>query len=339
MRVTQQDIARIAAVSQATVSRVLAGDTRVEPETRDRVLGVMERSNYRPDVRAQSLRKKRTELIGIVLKRERNDAADDPFVSALITEITQSLSSTQYHLCFDIAHSSDHQSHVYDEMLRSRRVDGLLLVEPEADDPRLRMLDKDSFPFVVIGNPKVAAWHSVDNDNVLAARMAALHLIEEGHKEIVFLSGPRGVAVCEDRITGYEMAMREHNLVPRVVPSDFGHEAAYCRAMELADTLSMPEAILAMDDFMATGVIRAATQVGLSVPGDLAMASFNNSTICQLIPTGLTSVNMNLSILIQQAVRKLIHLIEAKEAVEPSRYVVPAELIVRGSSRRRAHLS
>ncbi|MFM9872551.1 MAG: LacI family DNA-binding transcriptional regulator [Fimbriimonadaceae bacterium] len=339
MRVTQQDIARIAAVSQATVSRVLAGDTRVEPETRSRVLGVMEESNYRPDVRAQSLRKKRTELIGIVLKRERNDAADDPFVSSLITAITQALSKTPYHLCFDIAHSPDHQSKVYDEMLRTRRVDGLLLVEPESDDARLQRLDRDNFPFVVIGNPKIAAWHSVDNDNVLASRMATLHLIEQGNKDIVFLSGPRGLTVCEDRITGYEMAMREHSLVPRVVPSDFGHEAAYSRTVALTDRMTMPEALLAMDDFMATGVLRAAIQAGLTIPQDLAMASFNDSTICQLIPSGLTSVNMNLPILIQEAVKKLILLVESKDAVPPSRYVAPAELIVRGSSRRRAHLS
>ena len=329
----------MAEVSQATVSRVLAGDTRVEPDTRSRVLGVMEEANYRPDVRAQSLRRKRTQLIGLVLKRERNDSADDPFVSALVTEITQSLSNTQYHLCFDIAHSSDHQSRVYDEMLRSRRVDGLVLVEPEADDPRLQLLNKDEFPFVVIGNPRIAAWHSVDNDNVLASRMATLHLIDEGHSEITFLSGPIGIAVSDDRITGYEMAMRERKLNPRVIPCEFGHEAAYCKALDLVETHTLPQAMLVMDDFMSTGVIKAAAQAGVSVPGDMALASFNDSTICQLIPHGLTSVNMNLPILVQQAVKKLLQIIDDKERVEPSRYVVPCELVVRGSSRRRAHLS
>lgn len=334
MRVTQQDIARMAEVSQATVSRVLAGDARVEPVTRDRVLSVMEEANYRPDVRAQSLRRKRTQLIGIVLKRERNDVADDPFVSALVTEITQSLSSTNYHLCFDIAHSSNHQSQVYDEMLRSRRVDGLLLVEPEAEDLRLIRLSKDQFPFVVIGNPRVAAWHSVDNDNVLAARMATLHLLEAGHQKITFMAGPKGIGVTDDRITGYEMAMREQGFSPKVVHSDFGHEAAYCRMVDLVEARQIPEALLVMDDFMATGVLKAAMQNDISIPGDLALASFNDSTICQLLPHGLTSVNMNLPILVRQAVHKLIQLVETPEKVEPSRYVVPCELVVRGSSRK-----
>lgn len=339
MRVTQQDIARMAEVSQATVSRVLAGDERVEPDTRTRVLAVMERANYRPDVRAQSLRKKRTQLIGIVLKRESSDISDDPFVSALITEITQALAETGYHLCIDIASSSDHQSRVYDEMLRSRRVDGLILLEPESDDPRLRRLSADRFPFVVIGNPRVAAWHSVDNDNVLAGRMATLHLIEEGHKDILFLSGPQGVAVSQDRITGYEMAMREHRLTPRVVNCCFGHDAAYCQAIEIIDSARMPEAMLVMDDYMATGVIKAAVQHSIPIPTQLAMASFNDSMVCHLLPHGLTSVNMNLPTLITHAVKKLIHLVESKDAIEPSRFVVPCELVVRGSSRRRMHLS
>lgn len=339
MRVTQQDIARMAEVSQATVSRVLAGDERVEPDTRSRVLAVIQSANYRPDVRAQSLRKKRTQLIGIVLKRESGDISDDPFVSALITEITQSLADTGYHLCIDVASSSDHQSRVYDDLLRSRRVDGLVLLEPESDDPRLARLNADKFPFVVIGNPRVTAWHSVDNDNVMAGRMATLHLIDEGHRDIMFLSGPQGVAVSQDRITGYEMAMRQHNLSPRVVTSNFGHEAAYCQTTEVIDSGRMPEAMLVMDDYMATGVIRACVQHQIQIPGDLALASFNNSMVCQLLSHGLTSVNMNLPILITQAVKKLIHLIEAKDAVEPSRYVVPCELVVRGSSRRRAHLS
>ncbi|MBX3115001.1 MAG: LacI family DNA-binding transcriptional regulator [Fimbriimonadaceae bacterium] len=338
MRVTQQDIARISAVSQATVSRVLAGDSRVEPETRDRVLAVIEESNYQPDVRAQSLRTKRTNLIGIVLQRSPTDATDDPFIAALITEITHALSSTKYHLCIDIANSAEHQSRVYDELLRTRRIDGLLLVEPEKDDPRLTRLQKDDFPFVVIGNPKVAAWHSVDNDNVMASRMATLHLIEEGHPTIAFLCGPKGVAVSDDRVTGYQMAMHERGLKPAVLHCDFGHDAAFCLATDQFESGQIPSALLVMDDFMATGVIKAAGNVGVSIPDQMALASFNNSTLCGLIPNGLTSVNMNLAGLVQRGIEKLIQLIENGERVEPSRYVVPCELVIRGSSRRRRNI-
>ncbi|MBL8040584.1 MAG: LacI family DNA-binding transcriptional regulator, partial [Chthonomonas sp.] len=169
MRVTQQDIARLAKVSQSTVSRVVAGDQRVEEEIRERVMTVMRNHNYRPDVRARSLRTQSTHLIGLVMKREARDLQGDPFFSMFVSEILGFLSSTPYHLCVDIAASALRQEFIYDELLRTRRVDGLILVESEPRDERVERLQKDAFPFVIIGNPgSDVDLHSVDNDNILA---------------------------------------------------------------------------------------------------------------------------------------------------------------------------
>jgi DNA-binding LacI/PurR family transcriptional regulator len=332
MRVTQQDIARIANVSQATVSRVLAGDSRVENDKRDRVLSAMEQANYRPDVRAQSLRKRRTDLIGIVLRANEDGAKDDPFIAALVSEITTALTDTDFHLCLDIAKDARHQSSVYDELLRTRRIDGLLLVEPEMNDVRLQRLQRDRFPFVVIGNPRGTLLHSVDNDNVMAARMATVHLLDQGFHDIGFLAGPKNVAVSDDRITGYEMAIRERGLTPRIWHSAFGHEDAANVALQILSERKRPRALVVMDDFMATGVIKSANRANLQVPQDLAIVSFNDSVLCHLVPGGLTSVNMNLSVLVKQAIEKLIALIDRPGEVEPSRQVVPCELKVRGSA-------
>ena len=335
MRVTQTDIARIANVSQATVSRVLAGDVRVEDDKRLRVIEAMEQVNYRPDVRAQALRRKRTNLIGIVLKRGSETLKEDPFIASLVSEITSVLSDTPFHLCIDVAKDSREQSRVYDELLRSRRVDGLILVEPEMNDGRLQRLQNDKFPFVVIGNPRTSNFHSVDNDNVLAGRMATLHLIESGFKNIGFLTGPQGVIVVDDRLTGYRMAMAENSLAPRVWHSDFGLEAAACATREiLEDPAGIPEALVVLDDYMATGVVRSAYQAGLQVPRDLAMVSFNDTNLAQLVEGGLTSVNMNFDKLVQEAVDKLLALIENKGPETPTRHVVPCELKVRGSSKK-----
>ncbi|MCU0317476.1 MAG: LacI family transcriptional regulator [Fimbriimonadaceae bacterium] len=334
MRVTQQEIARIANVSQATVSRVLAGDVRVEPEKRTAVLDAMKRSNYRPDVRAQALRRKRTCLIGLVLKRSDGGIKDDPFFASLISELARVLKPSKYHLCLDIARDSSDQSSVYDELLRSRRVDGLVLVEPEADDRRLIRLQEDRFPFVVIGNPRGRALHSFDNDNVLAARMATMHLLDNGFRRVGMLAGPTGVTVSDDRVLGYRMAMSERGFSDQVWHSDFGFEAACTTAESLLNDSNL-EGLVCMDDFMATGVTRAARHLGISIPGDLAMVSFNDSNLCNLIDGGLTSVNMNHETMIREAVSKLIGLIESTERSEPSRMVIPCELKVRGSSMRK----
>ncbi len=334
MRVTQQDIARLADVSQATVSRVLAGDTRVEEDKRDRVLKVIKQSNYRPDVRAQALRRRSTNLIGLVLKRPDGGLKDDPFFSALISEITQVLSRSNYHLCLDVAPDSGSQTGVYDELLRTRRVDGLILVEPETGDERLHKLQDDRFPFVVIGNPRTSVMHSVDNDNVLAGRIATLHLVENGYRRIGFLGGPTGVAVSEDRLTGYRMVMAEHGLAPRVWTSEFGFSAACDSALPILDSPDRPDALVVLDDFMAMGVARTARKAGLKLPGDLGLVSFNDSSLCDLVDGGVTSVNMRFEQLVRDSCQKLIQIIESKVPPVPSRLVIPCELKVRGSSRK-----
>lgn len=331
MRVTQQDIAKLAKVSQSTVSRVLAGDERVEPDLRDRVLDAMQRKNYFADSRARSLRSRQVNLIGLVLKRTEGGIKDDPFFSCLISEISTVLARTPYHLCIDVARSNNEQAALYEEMLRTRRVDGLIVVEPEASDPRMSQLQQDQFPFVVIGNPAAVQVDSVDNDNVLAARMAALHLVDNGFKNIGFIGGPEGVQVSDDRLLGYGLAMRERRLKEQWWHADFG----ICGAMESAISIlgqpGAPSAFVVLDDFMAMGVCMAARQLGMRIPEDLAIVSFNDTTICQAVEGGLTSVNLNVEQLVGSACRMLIDRIERK-ATEVSRLIVPCELKVRKSS-------
>lgn len=331
-RVTQQDIARTAHVSQATVSRVLAGDGRVEPDKRERVLAAIRAANYSPDVRAQALRRRKTNLIGLVLKRPIGGMKDDPFFASLVAEITQFLVHTPFHLCLDVAEDSDAQSEIYDELLRSRRVDGLIVVEPEADDRRLRKLQEDHFPFVVIGNPRNNTMYSVDNDNVLAGRVATQHLTENGFKSIGMLAGPSGISVSDDRAMGYRMAMMEADLIPKIWHSDFGHRAASETALAILSNPDRPQAMVVMDDFMAMGVSRTAHHLGLNVPKDLALVSFNDTSLCALIDGGLTAVNMNIEQLVRNACRKLIDIVDGR-AGDASRSLVSCELKVRASSK------
>ena len=334
MRVTQQDIARLANVSQATVSRVLAGDVRVEDAKRTRVQSAMDQVNYQPDVRAQALRRRKTHLIGLVIQRDASTVKDDPFFSILVAEIARTLAKTKFHFCLDIADTSSSQSQIYDELLRTRRVDGLIVVEPQMDDVRLSKLQADRFPFVVIGNPRGASLHSVDNDNVLCARTAAMHLIDNGFKKIAFLAGPERVTVADDRVAGYSMAMAQHGMKPIIMRTAFGIEAASAAAEKLLSCEDRPDALLVMDDYLAIGALRAAAKLGLSVPGDLGMVSFNDTFLTTIPEGGLSSVNMNFELLVQQAVKKLVELIEGLEEQSSTRHVVPCELKVRGSSQK-----
>lgn len=334
MRVTQQDIARMAKVSQATVSRVLSGDARVEPALRERVLEAMQEQNYYIDSRARSLRSRQALLIGLVLKRPAGGLNEDPFFARLISEITEVLSGTEFHLCVDIAHTSQEQTDIYEELLRTRRVDGLIVVEPELSDQRMAQLVKDRFPFVVIGNPGAVRVASVDNDNVLAGRMAALHLLDNGFHNIGFLAGPRGVQVTDDRLTGYSFAMRERSEIEAIWHSDFGLQAAEKVAFEILSAPVRPRALVVLDDFMAVGVKMAAQRLNLRIPEDLALVSFNNTSLCAFFEGGLTSVDLKVDQIVAQACRALISQIREPDHSEVIRRIVPCELVVRHSSQR-----
>jgi DNA-binding LacI/PurR family transcriptional regulator len=332
MRVTQLDIAKLANVSQATVSRVLSGDDRVEIDLRDRVLEVIREHNYQPDVRARSLRLRRTGLIGLVLKRPHGGLADDPFFAALTAGIMDHLTGRPYHLCVDVVTDDISQEGVYDEMLRTRRVDGLILVEAEAMDDRINRLQRDKFPFVVIGDPKNDEIVSVDNDNVLTGELATQHLIDKGYRRIGILGGPLRINFSDDRIDGYCRAMAAAGLKPLVWHSEFGFDAARNKALEIFDGPHRPDAMVVLDDFMAFGVVTAARQRFIKVPDHLGLVSFNDSSLCQLLELGLTSVNLGIDRMVEIAVRKLLQIIEEGEAAAPRRYIVETKLVERGSS-------
>ena len=334
MRVTQLDIARLAQVSQATVSRVLAGDDRVDEAIRTRVLDVMRQKNYQPDVRARSLRLKRTGLIGLVLKRPSGGLSDDPFFAALIAGIVDELAGQQYHLCVDVVSDDASQSGVYDEMLRTRRVDGLILVESRAVDDRIARLQRDEFPFVVIGNPMNERIASVDNDNVRAGEIATRHLLDAGYSRIGFLGGPTGVTVSDDRLEGYCRAVDAAGLPWRIWHTEFGLENARQAALSILRSEGRPDALVVLDDFMAFGVVLAARERGVRLAADFGLVSFNDSSLCRLVEGGLSSVSLGIDRIVRTAVAKLLEVVEERPTNRPSRELVPSALVVRGSSLR-----
>lgn len=341
---TQRDIARLAQVSQSTVSRVLTGDTSVEAEAAERVRLAIAEANYRPHSSARSLRSRSSGLIGLVLQRPAGGLSEDPFFAVLIGEIIDALSETPYKLCVEQTTRSGQEA-VYDDLLRTRRVDGLILVESEARDERIYRLQSDQFPFVLIGNPalvdsasQVSNPWSVDNDNVKAAEAAVEHLLSEGYRSLGFLAGPEGVTVGQDRAAGFERALRRHGLSGKIWNCEFGCRPAKERATEILSSADRPEALLILDDLMASGVVLAARSLELRVPQDLGLVSFNDSSLCEVTEPGLTSVNLSISKIVRESCKLLLQLIDGSmDASAPHRIVVSTTLTVRQSSLRRSY--
>ncbi|MCS7310587.1 MAG: LacI family transcriptional regulator [Armatimonadetes bacterium] len=332
---TQNQIAKLSRVSQATVSRVLRGDPRVTEELRQRVLAVIEQHGYVPDARAQSLRSQRTGILGLVVHRSPKQLARDPFFSALIAAIIDFAGKAGYHLCVDAARAVQSRRAIYEELLRTRRVDGLILVEPQTQDERMPHLLEEGFPFVLIGRYEPTdAVYSVDNDNIGAGRMATEYLLRKGHRRIAYISGPRGLFVCEDRHTGYQQALREAGecCPPElVVWGDFTEEHGYRAMSRLLGLPEPPTAVVAVDDLVAIGALRAAKERGVAVPQQLAVVGFNDSPFCQYVEPPLSSVAVDIRTLAQIATDLLIRQIEGRDPAQ-RRHIVPCHLVERESA-------
>ncbi len=332
---TQNQIAKLSQVSQATVSRVLRGDPRVNEELRQRVLSVIEKHGYVPDARAQSLRSQRTGTLGLVVHRSPKQLARDPFFSALIAAIIEFAGKAGYHLCVDAARAVQSRQAIYEELLRTRRVDGLILVEPQTQDERMPRLLEEGFPFVLIGRYEPTdAVYSVDNDNIGAARTATEHLIRKAHYRIAYVSGPRGVFVCEDRYQGYRQALERAGIEPSsdlVAWGDFSEEHGYRAMSRLLSLPNPPTAVLAVDDLVAVGALRAVKERCRAVPQQVAVIGFNDSPFCNYVEPPLSSIAVDIRALAQIATDLLIRLIEERE-VHQRRYIVPCQLVERSST-------
>lgn len=196
------------------------------------------------------------------------------------------------------------------QMVQGRRVDGLILLYSKIDDPVLAYLKEQNIPFVVVGKPfKDSEYITyVDNDNFKAGKEATEYLIELGHNRIAFIGGSLDLVVTIDRLTGYDKAIQGAGIAYRseyVIHEEFLQEGGKEAVCELLSLEERPTALVVADDLMALGVLNTLDAIGISVPEDMSIISFNNVLIAEMARPALTSIDINIFELGYQAVRSL----------------------------------
>ncbi len=334
--VTIRDVAKVAGVSVATVSSVLNENyhTRVSAETRKRVLQVVQELGYRPRRVAQGLRKGMTYLIGLAIPLQP-DPPLSPFFYDAVAGALKATKEKGWMLSILGFKDRTEELALLQKAVSQRLVDGVLLFDPQENDPRLPLL-KGNLPFVVLGRTDDPEIYTVDNDNVEAAKLATQHLIRLGHKRIAFVHIPLSYFTAKDRVEGYRQALMEAGLPFRKellveVKGYYGAEVGYHAFLSLLERLKEPPtAVLAMDDTLALGCLQAAAEKGFKVPDDLAVIGFNDSAFSAHCEPPLTTVRIFADTLAFYAADMLLRLIQG-EVVIPSRITVPTQLIVRKS--------
>ncbi|MBA3471302.1 MAG: LacI family DNA-binding transcriptional regulator [Herpetosiphonaceae bacterium] len=329
-----EEIAALAQVSAATVSRVLNNYPHVRPALRERVLQVIKDNNYTPHAAARSLASSRTKIIGLLIPRSAVVVFADPYFPRIIQGITEACNRLGYYLMLSMVSSTVEET-FYKNLLRGRHFDGVLTLASDIDDPILPVVIKQNIPLVMVGNhPYFTNIISVDVDNRQGACIAVQHLIDSGNEVIATITGPLNTMVGLERRDGFKQALLQNgrSVVPELIlEGDFTQESGYQAMQRLLDHTTRPNAVFVANDTMAIGAMRAIHDADLRVPDDVSLASFDNLPVASYVSPALTSVNQPMFETGDVAAQILISMIEGTMPVS-ARTLLPTNLVVRQSS-------
>lgn len=327
---TVKEIAAIAKVSVATVSRALQRPEIVSEATRLHIHEVVKRLGYTPNALARNLRTARTRLIVALLPDIAN-----PFFSEVIRGIEQVAHENGYSVLLGETQSSLVREQAYADMVAARQADGIITMSHRVPaipiDGRLPVVNACEYV-------KDSQISSVYIDNVMAAGAAVDYLVTLGHRDIAFIAGPSSSPICVDREQGYQLALQRAKIPANpalTAVGDFSIEAGE-RAIELflsqGQTFS---AVFCSNDEMAIGAMRALSAHGLRVPDDVSVVGFDDIRFARYTSPSLTTVAQPKNALGREAMTMMIELLNDPE-VPPRKRVLSADLVVRGSTAPRA---
>jgi len=288
---TSKEVARRAGVSIGTVSNVLSGNVAVSPDLRERVAAAIRDLDYHPNHVARSLKVKNTKTLGMVISDITN-----PFFPLLVRGAEDAAFAHGYLLItFNTDDRVERERQVL-SLLRSRRVDGLLLVVApnDGDIEHIRSTVEAGIPIVCLDRilPGIAL-DSVSVDNVKGSRMCVHHMILRGHRHIAIITGSLGLQTAKDRLRGYELALRDagFKVEPDLVcEGDFREQTGYKLGKNLLLSRKRPTAIFVSNGMMTLGVLQALEEIGLKCPDDVAIATFDDLPVSEVFRPHLTSV-------------------------------------------------
>lgn len=336
MAVTIKDVAKLAKVAPSTVSRVIANSPRISERTKRIVRAAMEELGYHPNFQARSLANRSTRTIGIVMPSSGNTVFQNPFFPEVIRGISTKGHEKGYGLYLSTGTT---QQEIFDgviDMVQGGRVDGIVLLYSRIDDELIGYLLERNFPFTIVGKPyqhEDAIVH-VDNDNFKAAQEATDFLIQLGHEKIGFVGGGLDLVVTVDRLLGYERATRLAQLSfdeDYIVHQDFLLEGGQVAIKKLLSLPDAPTGLVVADDLMAFGIVNALSDLGLKVPEDISIISFNNIMLAEFANPSLTSVDIGIFQLGYTAADCLFKIL-GKEKLDMTRFTIPHHIVARQST-------
>lgn len=310
-RVTLRDVAERAGVSINTASRALANKSEISPETKRKVLAAAHELGYRPNRIARALRSQKTRTIGVIV----GDIAN-PYFSALVRGAEKISRRYEYTVILQGTDEDGDKERKAVETVLATQVDGVLITPTQQDKAPVKMLLESGTPFILVSRYFQDLETSyVVMDDCRGGFLATERLIQRGCRRIAILGGPMHISSAYERYTGYLEAHKAYGLdvdESLLVTGCLTMEDGYRAMVDLANRPERPDAIFAFSDFVALGVYRAAYELGLKIPEDLAVVGFDDTWLGICLNPPLTSVGKNPEELGKRAAFALLKLIHGK---------------------------
>jgi len=325
-----KDVAKLANVSESTVSRVINRNIPVDTSTRRRVEAAIQKLDYKPNLLAKGLRIKRSHLIGLVVP----EIVHHTF-SSFIQYIEESAVSRGYNLIIGNHKDDPGLEESFIDMLVRRNVDGIIFTRVSDENGVMKVIDRTRVPVVVIDRAvEREQLASVVLDNYKAGALAGEHLGGLGHRVLGCVTGPLKIALSRERLAGFRDALARHGASvddDSVFEGDFKFESGVRGAAALLERHPRMTAIWAQNDLMAVGVLKHLQNIGRAVPRDMSLMGMDDIILARMITPALTTVTQPFEQICEKAVELLLALKEG-ESTFSGRITMDPDLIVRDST-------
>ena len=329
--VTLKDVAKVAGVSYATVSRALSGSSEIGEETRRRILKLCKEMGYTPNSVARSMVKRHTDIMGLIVPSLNN-----PFMSELTSHLEIYARNRGYTLMVcNSSYDHDLEKEVY-SLLVSRQVDGIVMIPVGHESYASLNALTSQVPTVFISeNMKDYPENYVSVDNSRGMQIATEYLYSLGHRQILYFGARADSKTHQLRLDGYLSTCEKLGIEPSVLHSSYSRssrEVGYTMASEYFSRPHPETAILCAADMLAIGVMQAAFEAGIRIPKDISLMGFDNISFSALPQIDLTTVNQPTQQMAIAAVDMLLERVK-DPAAEHAKLILPPSLIVRKSCR------
>lgn len=296
-QVTIYDIAKEAGVSVSTVSRVLTKNANVSTEKREKVEQLIEKYDYKPNALARGLSETKSNVIGIIASDIRN-----PFYASLFVECEKAANEYGYRVVLCNSLNNKELEDIQLENLESQRVEAIVQIggrvdELVSDSQYVERVNRiaNKIPVIITGKLDGADCYQVNLDEGRSVEIMLEYLISNGHRDIALIGGDKDVKSTVEKRFRYKQVLSRYGISYRedyiVEGKNYDDSGGYKGMQQLFNADKLPTAIMAINDFTAVGIIRAITKKGLSIPGDISVASFDNTFLSDLTIPRLTGID------------------------------------------------